>query len=262
MANLKKILPWFAIIVYLIVAMAFVNNERKNVIVNKINVDIVEQNNNYFIDETEIIKILNNKHEQILGSNIDTININNIENILNNMPATKQVDVYRNLNGELNISVEQRNPVLRVITALNESFYIDEEGFLMPLSRKYSAHVLIANGGIRASYTQNKNHNFKTIPPDSVKFANQLYNLYQLACFIKNDKFWASQIEQIYINNGKYELVPRVGRHIIKLGTTNNYEQKMRNLKALYQQGLPKTGWNNYKTINLEFEGQIVCTKI
>jgi len=59
----------------------------------------------------------------------------------------------------------------------------------------------------------------------------------------------------------EFELIPRVGAHLILFGSIDNYERKFRNLKIFYEQGLNNIGWNKYEKINLKFDNQIVCTK-
>jgi cell division protein FtsQ len=47
----------------------------------------------------------------------------------------------------------------------------------------------------------------------------------------------------------------------VVFGSIENYEEKFRNLEAFYKKGLPVSGWNLYKEINLKYKNQIVCTK-
>ena len=75
-----------------------------------------------------------------------------------------------------------------------------------------------------------------------------IYDVYRLVTFITDDKFWNSQIEQIYVNNKyEFELIPRVGSHIIELGRVEDLEEKFENLKILYLRGFNKIGWNQYE---------------
>ena len=90
-----------------------------------------------------------------------------------------------------------------------------------------------------------------------------LDELYAMANYINADKFWKSQIQQIYINDEKdMELVPLVGNHKIIFGDTANMDVKFKKLMTFYTQGLSYTGWwNKYSSINLKYKNQIVCTK-
>ncbi|WP_234408917.1 hypothetical protein [Marinilabilia salmonicolor] len=84
----------------------------------------------------------------------------------------------------------------------------------------------------------------------------------KLARIFRNDPFWNAQIEQVYVKrNGDFVMVPRVGDHLILLGPPERVEEKLRNLRALYKQGLSPREWNNYQVINLKFKGQVLCSK-
>ena len=57
-------------------------------------------------------------------------------------------------------------------------------------------------------------------------------------------------------------MVPRIGPHIIILGSIDNYEAKFEKLWLFYTEGLKNVGWNQYLKINLKYKDQIVCSKI
>ena len=57
------------------------------------------------------------------------------------------------------------------------------------------------------------------------------------------------------------ELIPRVGDHIIVIGTLTDYSDKLARLKLFYEKVLNQVGWNKYRKINIEFSNQIICTK-
>ena len=112
----------------------------------------------------------------------------------------------------------------------------------MPVSNNYTANVILANGYV------------DLVSVDDLKM---------LATFVNKNKFWKSQILQIYVDwAGSIQLVPRVGNHKIILGDCSDLEQKFNKLFAFYKDGLNKIGWNTYKTINLKYKNQVVCTRI
>jgi len=89
-----------------------------------------------------------------------------------------------------------------------------------------------------------------------------LIDLFKLSSFITQDQFLKAQIEQIYVTKtGEFELIPKVGRHLIIFGGIEDMENKFDKLLVFYHQGMNKTGWDKYKTINLKFENQVVCSK-
>ena len=67
---------------------------------------------------------------------------------------------------------------------------------------------------------------------------------------------------QLHINENKeIELIPRVGNHIILLGSDEGLEAKFEKLMLFYQKGVQQIGWNQYSTINLKYKDQLVCLK-
>jgi len=89
-----------------------------------------------------------------------------------------------------------------------------------------------------------------------------LKDIYYLVKYINGDNFWSAQIDQIFVDGkDEIDLIPRVGNHTIHLGSAENYEGKLRNLQAFYDEVLPEVGWNKYSTINLAFKDQIVCKR-
>jgi len=260
--KLKNIISWVLVLVYLVVALSFISAKRKEVACEKVKVHIYDGTKNLFIEEKDVLNMLKRNKINVIGQIIEDVNVNRLEEIIKHHPSVKEADVYRSLTGEIKVGIQQRKPILRVFNNHGESFYIDDEGTAMPLSTKYSAHILVASGNISFTYSrliaQKREQRGGKVVENSIP---QLRDLYQLASYIYNDEFWNAQIEQIYVNSRDIELIPRVGTHVIKLGTMEDYTKKFRNLKALYEQGLPVVGWNNYKTINLKYSNQVICTK-
>lgn len=262
MKKFQNILSWVVLTLYLILVLSFISAKRKEVACETVKVHVYDGTKNLFIEEKDVLNMLKRNKINVIGQPIEDINVNRLEEIIKFHPSVKQADVYRSLTGEIKVGIEQRNPILRVYNNRGESFYIDDMGTAMPLSTKYSAHVLVASGNISFTYSR-----LLALKKESTggkvveKPIAQLNDLYTLATYIYADEFWRAQIEQIYINGKDIELIPRVGTHVIKLGTMEDFTKKFRNLKALYEQGLPVVGWNNYKTINIKYSNQVICTK-
>ncbi len=89
-------------------------------------------------------------------------------------------------------------------------------------------------------------------------------NLITFVNVVDNDKFWSSEIVQIVASestNGDLwlELVPRSGDHSIIFGHLENIEAKLDNARTFYEEVLPNVGWQKFKSINLEYDNQVVC---
>jgi len=155
----------------------------------------------------------------------------------------------------MNIKVLQRSPILRIINASNQNYYIDRKGRLLPVRTGQSTRVIIASGKIPDKYSDT----LDVSVPDHSRLLNDLY---VLSNYIRDDVFLKAQIEQIYVTReGEFEMVPKVGRHLIVFGDISNMENKFTKLKVFYDQGIKKSGWNKYRKINLKYKDQVVCEK-
>lgn len=260
----KNILVWSLIIAYLAVAMSFVKERRDKILCHDIKVEILDSMNNGFITVTDIEDFFHETDMNVIGSPVQSINTKELERKLKRYSSVKNAEVYVTLEGDIRVQIDQRNPILRVINKRGQSYYIDQEGTIMPLSSKYSSHVLIANGNIVEHYEVNRTRELycDRIAQEQWDKNHLMCDLYELSKFIYEDDFWRSQMEQVYVNDEQeFELIPRVGAHIITLGTIENYQKKFRNLRAFYLKGLNNVGWNEYEKINLKFDNQVICTK-
>ena len=84
--------------------------------------------------------------------------------------------------------------------------------------------------------------------------------------WIEDDQFWSAEIVQIDASTTpsgalELELVPRSGNYTILFGSIENVEQKFDKLMRFYKEGLNNRGWDRYSTINIKYEGQVVCSK-
>ncbi|MFO8236449.1 MAG: hypothetical protein R6U04_13715 [Bacteroidales bacterium] len=263
MKKLKHIGIWGGIFLYLAITLSFVGEKRGNTICSQINVHIVDSTVDEILTREEVNDYIHDLDMKVLGHPVKNINIQYLEKTLTENPVVKNTEVYFTSDGDLNIKINQRNPIIRIANRKGQNYFIDKEGAIVPSKGRYTSHVLIANGNIKESFepaktnrincSQNKNENNNS---------GILCNLLEMAKFINKDPFWMSQIEQIYVNEkDEYEIIPRVGAHVIKFGPFENYREKFRNLKAFYRKGLNNVGWNQYLYINLKYDNQIICTK-
>ena len=255
---------WAILIIGLLVSMGFVNKEQDSLLCQKFTVTVNQDNDLYFLDNIDVKQLIIDRGNPIIGQPKASINVPEIEKALNSHADIANADVYMTIDGELKVEVKQRKPVVRVINMDGDSYYIDDKGKLMPLSDKYTAKVLIANGTIQEPFAIRYKYSMDDIGKDSLLNAtSMLGQIYAMANYINADEFWKSQIQQIYINTDKdMEIVPVVGDQKIIFGDTTSMDEKFKKLLTFYQQGLNTTGWwNKYSTINLKFKNQIVCTK-
>jgi cell division protein FtsQ len=159
--------------------------------------------------------------------------------------------------GNLIVNIKEKQPIIRIYEEGKPGYYIDNKGDIFPISSQFAPRVIIANGYINDNVDITANNINDSTFTKSV--AKELYNLTQL---INDNDLLAIQINQIYVNSkGEYDLIPELGNHIIKFGTFDNAKDKLNNLTAYYARYLKTNNWDSYKSINLTYKDQIVCTK-
>ena len=121
----------------------------------------------------------------------------------------------------------------------------------MPLSEHFTARVLVATGNI---------------PPYVPNFLERerhlMKDVFRLTGLVNKDEFLAPLIDQIHVSNqGELTLIPKVGDQKILLGRIYGIDDKLKNLKIFYKEGVPYEGWRKFDTYNLKYKGQVVAEK-
>ena len=83
---------------------------------------------------------------------------------------------------------------------------------------------------------------------------------------VEDDDFWRSEVVQIVARTTpggalEVDLVPRSGGYTILFGRLEDEDRKFAKIMSFYRKGLPKVGWETYRTIDIRFGDQVVCTK-
>ena len=253
----NKILKRSFIIGIPFILISLITWKAQTMVCKGLEIRFLNNKNKNFVDESDIRAMLKKTTPNILGYKMKQIDVEYLEKIINKNPAIKQADVYKSINGKINVDVTLRSPILKIYNSHEQSYYIDEEGNIIPDKGRFYEQILIANGNINYKYSGKLVNVFK----DSLQktFLDELILMTKL---IKSDNFLDAQIQQLYVNKkNEFELIPRVGPHIVLFGKIDNYEKKFRNLKYFYLNVLNGEGWNKYSEINLKYDKQIVCTK-
>ena len=169
-----------------------------------------------------------------------SVHLKALEFELNKIELVKKSDVFIDVNGTMVIDIEQRKPIARFI---DNKFYLDEDGFVMPKSKYYSARVPVIKG-----YANTQ---------------DQLDLIYKLSNYIRDDKFLSQSATEILIDsNSNFSIKLRDYRFKILIGQLNNLDLKIKNFKAFYINASTNQILNKYSVINLQFDNQVVCVKI
>lgn len=257
MKKILNIFLWIIILAGISYVIFVFSKKHSNSLCKGININIKYDNCQKIIYEDDILSEINNIYDTIENIKISEINIERINNRITKNPFIDKANTSISINRKLKICIIQKNPIIRLINKKNQNIFIDKKGDIITKKPKHPVRLLIANGNINDTFKNKTNinntkHN-KTIT----------YKIYHLAKLIKANKFLNSQIQQIYVNpkSGDIELIPYVGKHTIVFGDIKNAEEKLKKLIIFYKKGLRNIDWNKYKTLNLKYKHQVVCSK-
>jgi cell division protein FtsQ len=244
---------WLLLVSGLLVLVGFISAEHSKTTCKEIDIKINYGGREQLITPELIKSKL--RPDTLIGKKLNEGDLIKIEKKINSIALLSKADAYTSLTGNLHIHAKQCQPIVRVFTSSNKSYYFDQYGDVIPVSTNYPSRVLVANGNIRFTYAD-------TLNVLELKDRSLLKDLFILSEYIYNDRFLKAQIDQIYVNSQKeFELVPKVGKHIIVFGGIDKMEDKFKRLMQFYLEGLNKTGWNKYSKVNLKFDNQVVCTR-
>jgi cell division protein FtsQ len=236
----------------------------------KVTIRIADENNHGFLTKVEIQRLLKQRGLYPLGQPITATNPRKIETELKRMPFVSDAQCSVTQQGHVYITVMQRTPLIRIKNILNQDFYIDDNGGIMPNSQ-YVSNLMIATGYINKAY--------------ATKYISVI------AHFLMEDELWSKEIEQINITRDKQvELIPRNSEHVVNIGkmpqindadppskkyvAINDYLKRQLTRLELFYRYVPQTleppipndttnalNSQSYDYIDLEYNNQIICQR-
>lgn len=180
-----------------------------------------------------------------------------VQQYLNNNPWIEQSSAYIGLNDSLIIQAKEYEPVLRVFNRDTRSVYVTAEGMLLPASDRYTPRILLASG----------QYDFPVLTcrcplTDSLYQGSGIEEALHIALAIQRDPFLNGSIGLIHRNShNEYELMVNNLDARVVLGDTSLVDTKLARLKTLLEKYIGTDELNGYKTLNLRYKNQIVCTK-
>jgi cell division protein FtsQ len=247
--NLRREFKILTAIFVVVAIIAFTERKQGDVSIKDISIKIDNLQENHFLDESDILKLMGLKKENLTGSRIDRVNLKGIEAKIRKQPFIKNADLYSDLKGNLVVRAELRRPIARIVRNDGPDGYIAEDGTIMPVSEKFTSRVILVSGSYVQQILKQANMNEK----------EETQKILHLVNNIREDEFWNAQIAQLDIDSkSRITFFPQVGDEKIEFGKADNPEVKFKKLMIFYKEILPRTGWNKYNRVNLEYEGQIV----
>jgi len=248
---IKKIgylLVWCMALGMVFLSLGFSILERNKIVCTDVRVEITDSTENQFLSSREVRAWVLNRYPNILKKNLDYIDLRGIEEGLRKIKAVEEVRVFTSIvgrgkpgEGSVVVRIRQRDPQFRVDQP-GRDYYMDKLGKSIDWTPNYTPRVMMVSGVIAYEYARKR--------------------LLPLVTYIQEDPFLSAQIDQIHVGgNGNLTMVPRIGDQLIYFGPPEDYQVKLRNLKALYKEGFKNGGWTLYKSINLSYKNLVICLK-
>ena len=255
--KILKIVLWVITGAALVVLFAFGRKHYLETPLKGIHFELERNHKSGFVQKDSVIShaeaICDLEHQAAIGS----VNLTKIQQLLDGNPWIEKSSAYIGLNDTLNIKAKEYEPVLRVFNQDRRSVYVTQDGVIFPSSPHYSPRVIIASGNFMFP-TPGKS----SCVTDSIYAQTGISEALTIAMTINQDPFLTENIGQIYRNENKeYELmVNNVSARVI-LGDTIAVDDKLSRLAILLDKYSGTEELATYKTLNLKYNNQIVCTK-
>ena len=247
--KIKKSFLFSIAIVLLLGLIALIEKRGGDKAVQAVEVYLQNSGTAYFVDEAEIVQLLENEFPTLKpGNSLKGIRLGKIEGVVESHPFVKNAEVFMDLKGNIVVKIEQYRPVARVLRPMAAHGYVSVEGAVLPTSPKYTARVLTMEGPLA----------------DVLLNEEELYpdygDLMELIHFIERDDFWRAQITGLEIDHKKnIKMYQQVGREVIEFGKPVDIEEKFKKIDLFYKEVIPAKGWDAYKRLNVKYKDQIIC---
>lgn len=186
------------------------------------------------------------------GLSIDSVSLETIEDLYRSNPFVKECKAYIDKHYMLQIELEERHPLIRILSENGGNYYVDRDGRSMPVSGNYTPRTMLATGHI------------PLLPLNDHVDSNSIHkDIFQVALAVESDEFMSGFVNEIHVDKaGNILFYPLVGDFTIRLNNLDQLNHKFENLKIFLRDGLSRIGWDQYSELVIGYENQIIGKKI
>lgn len=209
-----------------------------------------------FVSTEDVRQCLDKMYGSYIGQRIDSVDLNNMETLLDARSAVLKSEAYITRDGTLHVLISQRKPVIRFQKG-DDGFYADDRGFIFPLQQGYSSDVPVIDGCIPLWHDSG----YRGLPQGR-KEAEWMRDILEMTKIISQDKVWRNSIVQISVRqDGDIILIPREGDERFIFGNPTDVRKKLGRMAKYYEYIRPAVGEDFYKTVNVKYDGQVICRR-
>jgi len=255
MNKVLKIIGVVGAILSVLVLLGFVGSMRSSAICEKIEIVNHTKYDAQLVSNEDVLAAISIVEKPVEERPMNQIDTRSIEQGVVNLPYIKSATAYKTIDNKVVVELKERRLIARLIDENGVSAFLDSEGYVLPRRREVKLRLPVVTGEFKLNSEQ-------LSAGYSSKGNNLLEAMYRYANLIDKSDFWKAQLQQTYLDRkGNLIATPQVGNHEIEFGTANEIENKLEKLATFYEKGMNEARWNKYRTINLKYEDQIVCTK-
>lgn len=252
--KILSIVLWVATAAGLIVLFVFARENYLNTPVQSVNLNIDRVHDSGFVKEKTVLSSIDHFCSK---ANIGTLNLVGISKQLSSNPWIESSSSYIDLEGNLNVSIKEYTPIIRIFGKDGISAYLTADGILLPSSKEYTPYVLVASG----------NFDFGNVGAsrqlcDSIEADHNLIKALHLFKAIEKNSFMKNSVGQIYCDEkNAFNIVIRDIDAKVVVGDTCDMDDKLKRAEIFIKQKANTNEIKEMKIINLQYKNQIVCTK-
>ena len=255
-------IAWAAIAAYLVWAGGLGERKRAAVSVHEMRISVRDSAEIGIIRPADVRRWINAAGLDPVGKHIDSIDLMAITQTVGSHDFVRTAKTSVGLDGVLTVTMDQRRPVVRIMTDNEYDFYYTADGYIVPAGRHSAHYVPVVTGHFGLPFANGFSGQLGAGMEETEKKSNEsyvfLYKLINFVEYIEDNEFWNAQVVQINVlpppnarTQPEIELIPRVGDHVILLGWLDGYERKLDKLLAFYRKAMPKEGKVVVQGINL-----------
>lgn len=217
-------------------------------------IEITVEGTHKFVTEEDVSRYMSKHFGKLKGCRLDSLPLSRIEKVLDEKSAILKSQAWYTSDSLLHVSVTQRRPVARFMKE-GTGFYVDDRGFIFPLHPGYTAPVPVISGNIPV-YAGGSYRG----PAASAAEREWLESMLKTLSEMGGSGIWEGSFPSISVNaQSDLVLEQEGGAEKIIYGRPDHDKEKLSGIRTYYSKIKPNKPEGFYKSINVKYNGQIVC---
>ena len=194
---------WGAIIAYISVAASHCNRKRDGLLCRGVRVTVTDSAQRGFITPAMVRAWFVKEGIKLKDEELYRINTAELKRFVAARGFVKEVKVYATADGYINVELSQREPFVRVQRNAGESFYVTDDGYVLPVQRHFVAYVPVVTGDFELPFGDGYVGYVADCMSEREKKLSKNYmffcKLINFVKFVYSDSFWRAQIVQVNV---------------------------------------------------------------